>query len=216
MSYQNLIIWQYKGKPKALATSTLISDTFSSSFRKIANIPNAMDIDHATGTDLDLCGKRVGQSRTLHRFYPLTVFGFRGVAGTKGFAKFGIGGGGRWYRYGDPTRDTVALNDADYRFLIKCRITKNFQIGTMPDNINALNFIFDHAVAYDNYDMSITVIIRQEISEFKRFILKSLDILPRPAAVGVKNYISTSKKVFGFKGAPHGAGFNRGRFARIL
>lgn len=216
MSYQNLIIWQYKGKPKALATSTLISDTFSSSFRKIANIPNAMDIDHAMGVDLDLCGKRVGQSRVLHSFYPRDVFGFHEIEEAKGFARFGIGGGGKWYRHGDPTRETVVLNDADYRFLIKCRIAKNFQIGTMGDIINALNFIFDNAVAYDNYDMSITVVIRQNVSNFKHFILKNLDILPRPAAVGIKHYISTSKKAFGFKGAPHGAGFNQGRFARIL
>ncbi len=216
MSYQNLIIWQYKGKPKAMGTATLISDTFSDSFRKIANIPNAMDINNATGADLDLCGKRVGQSRVLNSFFPRDVFGFYEVEGAKGFSRLGTGGGGKWYRYGDPTRDTVVLNDADYRFLIKCRIAKNFQVGTMPDIINALNFIFDNAIAYDNYDMSISVVIRQNISNFKRFILKNLDILPRPAAVGIKHYISTSKKAFGFRGAPHGVGFNQGRFARIL
>lgn len=216
MSYQNLIIWQYKGKPKALATSTLISDTFSSSFRKIANIPKAMDVNNATGADLDLCGKRVGQSRVLNSFFPRDVFGFYEVEEAKGFSRIGIGGGGKWYRDGDPTKETVLLNDADYRFLIKCRIAKNFQVGTMPDITNALNFIFNEAVVYDNYDMSVTVIIRQNISNFKRFILKHLDMLPRPAAVSIKQYISTSNQAFGFKGAPHSVGFNQGRFARIL
>ena len=36
-------------------------------------------------------------------------------------------GGGQWYRRRDPLADSVVLVDDDYRFLIKCRIIKNYQ-----------------------------------------------------------------------------------------
>ena len=217
MSYSKLLIWQYKGKPKAQATAALFDGTFGASWDGIASLPEALDIATATGVNLDLVGKHVGQSRILTDLAPRELFGFEGVESAKGFRLFGSGGG-RFYRAGSPLKESVVLNDEDYRFLIRCRIAKNYMAGTIENITDALNFIFDeNSAVYDQYNMSITVVIRDEqATPFKRYAIKILDILPRPAGVGVEFYSSIPVKAFGFFGAKDAAGFNAGKFARYL
>ena len=221
-TYNDLIIWQYRNKPKATAHIKVITELFDQAFVEVAQIPEIMNIETATGAALDLCGKRVGQSRVLNDFYPCNYFGFSETEGAEGFAHLNRDDGGLWYRYGNPLRQTVMLTDEDYRFLIKCKITKNFQTGGITAINSALQFIFQNAVAYDLYNMSLSVIIRNQVSAFKKYVIENLDILPRPAGVGVALYLSSCDKAFGFRGAIKGAGFARfsgrrgGRLARIL
>ncbi|MCG9064729.1 DUF2612 domain-containing protein [Laribacter hongkongensis] len=217
MSYDKLLIWQYQGKPRAAATARLINDQFASTWAGLAALPDALDINVATGVNLDLCGKHVGQSRVLQGLAPRGLFGFRGASGAKGFNKSGMGGG-KWYRSGDPTTESVTLGDDDYRFLIRCRIARNYQVGTIDDISDALEFIFgSESAVFDQYDMSLSVLVRSDnISDFKRYAVKELDILPRPNGVGINFYFAVPVQAFGFRGAPGARGFNKGRFARLL
>lgn len=217
MSYDKLLIWQYQAKPRAKATAQLISDTFASTWKGIASLPLALSIDDATGKNLDLVGKHVGQSRILPNLTPRSLFGFDGASGAVGFRK-NQQGGGKWYRLGDSLADSVVLDDVDYRFLIKCRVAKNYAIGTIGDVSDMLDFIFgDGASAYDAYDMSISVLLPPEaITDFKIYALKQMDILPRPAGVGIKFFAAVPKMAFGFYGALNSAGFNAGVFARLI
>ena len=82
--------------------------------------------------------------------------------------------------------ESARLNDEDYRFLIKCRIIKNYQTGTLPNIIEACRFIFgDGVIVIDNYDMSVSIKVKNSsLNTFKRFAINNLDILPRQ--VGVK------------------------------
>lgn len=211
MSYVDLLIWQYRNKPKARAHTQLIVDLFTDATKEIISIPELMNIDTATSAALDLCGKRVGQSRVLNDFYPIEYFAFDNIENAQAFNK------GKWYRNGNAVKNTVRLNDEDYRFLIKCRITKNFQMGNIASVNKALQFIFSDGVAYDNYDMSLSVLIRSErLSDFKKYVIKNLDILPRPNGVGIGFYLHAKAKSFGFLNGVNVAGFNQGRFARIL
>ena len=143
---------------------------------------------------------------------PRSLFGFFEVAGAKGF------GQGKWYRMGDPLGESAVLDDDDYRFLIRCRIARNYQLGTIEDISAALRFIFNsETVVFDQYDMSLTVVIRtDQVSDFKRYALNTLDILPRPAGVRIQFYVAVPQRAFGFRGAPGALGFNQGKFARFL
>lgn len=216
MSYDRLLIWQYQAKPRARATAKLLSDAFAETWKGIAAIPLALSIDDAEGVNLDLVGKHVGQSRVLTGLAPRDLFVFDGGHGS-GFARSSTGGG-RWYRLGDPLADSVRLDDPDYRFLIKCRVAKNYMTGTIEDLSDMLEFIFGPGSAvYDLYDMSVSVLIQAEsITAFKRYAIQELDILPRPAGVGIKFYLAVPQTAFGFYGAPGSAGFNEGVFARII
>src|SRR5690606_26908596 len=104
------------------------------------------------------------------------------------------------------------------RFLIRCRIAKNYMVGTIGDVTDMLEFIFgDGATAYDAYDMSISVLLPTEsLTEFKTYAIKQMDILPRPAGVGIKFFAALPKIAFGFYGSTNSAGFNSGVFARLL
>ncbi|UXY51320.1 DUF2612 domain-containing protein [Pseudomonas tohonis] len=212
MSYDRLLIWQYQGKPRAAATAELLSRQFGDTWQGLAALPEALDIDNAEGVNLDLVGKHVGQGRVLPGLAPRSLFGFQDVAGAKGFGK------GKWYRMGDPLGDSAVLDDDDYRFLIRCRIARNYQLGTIEDISAALRFIFNsETVVFDQYDMSLTVVIRtDQVSDFKRYALNTLDILPRPAGVRIQFYVAVPQRAFGFRGAPGALGFNQGKFARFL
>lgn len=217
MSYRDLLIWQYQGMPRAGATADLLASSFNDAWKGLAAITGVLDIDTAVGVNLDLVGKHVGQSRILPEITPRGLFGFEGATGAKGFSLSGDGGG-KWYRHGDPIADSVVLNDDDYRFLIRCRVTRNYMVGTMPDIESALSFIFDgNAHAFDQYDMSFIVVIRDAgITDFKRYAITKLDILPRPAGVRIRFVIAADAVSFGFYGVPGAQGFNTGKFARYL
>jgi hypothetical protein len=217
MSYRDLLIWQYQGKPRAQATSDLLASSFKDAWTGLADLRGVLDIDNAVGVNLDLVGKHVGQPRVLPDITPRGLFGFEGAEGAKGFS-LGGDGGGKWYRLGDPIADSVVLNDDDYRFLIRCRVTRNYMTGTMPNIEDALDFIFDgRAEAYDQYDMTFTVVVREQgLTDFKRYAITKLDILPRPAGVRIRFVLAADDAPFGFYGVPGARGFNSGKFARFL
>lgn len=184
MAYSDLIIWQYRNKPKAIATINLLEQVIASSFVDLYQLQDVLNIETATGHQLDLVGKHVGQSRVMNGYQLRKFFGFRGSTHALGFSR-GRLGGGQWYRRRDPLADSVRLSDDDYRFLIKCRILKNYQIGTLPNLIEACRFVFDaECRVMDNYNMTVSISIpKQHISDFKKFAINNLDILPRQAGV---------------------------------
>lgn len=217
MSYDSLLIWQYTGKPKARATAQLIDQYFSDTWQGLVDLPNVLNIETASGKNLDLVGQHVGQSRVLMGLAPRGLFGFKRASGAQSFGHAGLGGG-KWYRTGDVISDSVVLDDDDFRFLIRCRISKNHMLGTVPDITQALDFIFGgQACVYDQFDMSFTVTIRSDqVTAFKRYAIQTLDILPRPAGVNVKYVVLANINAFGFAGAPGAQGFNQGKLARYL
>ncbi|ADG20404.1 conserved hypothetical protein [Paraburkholderia atlantica] len=217
MSYERLLIWQYKGKPRAVATAKLISDEIGRAWGGIAQLPEALDIDNAEGANLDLVGKHVGQSRVIPDMVAREFFAFLESLDGGGFQRDGMGGA-TFYRYGRSLAESVVLDDDNYRFLIRCRITKNYMIGTIPDLLDALDFIFNGAAeVFDGYDMSISVVVETtNVSSFELFAVQHLDILPRPVGVGVAFYVVTGPRPFGFNGSVGGFGFNEGTFARLL
>lgn len=212
MSYEKLLIWQYKTKPKAYGTAKMLSDTFNQSWEGITSLPYALSVDDAEGVNLDLVGKHVGQSRILSDFHAKELFGFQNAENALGFNV------GTWYRAQDSLKNDVRLNDIDYRFLIKCRIAKNYQLGTIDDVSSMLAFVFgSQSVAYDNFDMSISVLIEStKLTAFKRYVIKKMDILPRPVGVNINFYLAMPANAFGFHGAPNALGFNTGIFTRFI
>ena len=113
MAYSDLLIWQYQGKPKALATIKMIEDEFAQSFIDLYRIQDVLSIETATGDQLDLVGKHVGQSRIVNGYTLRQFFGFKNAKNALGFSKE-FDGGGQWYRLRDPLADSVRLSDDDY------------------------------------------------------------------------------------------------------
>lgn len=184
MAYSDLLIWQYQDKPKALTTIKLLEETIAQGFIDLYQLQNVLNIEEATGDQLDLVGKHVGQLRIINGYQLRKFFGFQNAQNAMSFSRTRKGGG-QWYRKRDPLADSVRLSDEDYRFLIKCRIIKNYQTGTLPNIIEACRFIFGEGCRIvDNYDMTVSISVPSaSTSDFKKFTINHLDILPRQAGV---------------------------------
>ena len=184
MAYSDLLIWQYQGKHKALETIRLLENVIVQGFIDLYQLQNVLNIEEATGDQLDLVGKHVGQIRVINGYQLRKFFGFQNAQNAMSFSRLRKGGG-QWYRKRDPLADSVRLSDDDYRFLIKCRILKNYQTGTLPNIIEACRFIFGEGChIVDNYDMTVSISVPSAItSDFKKFAINHLDILPRQAGV---------------------------------
>ncbi|WP_233116576.1 DUF2612 domain-containing protein [Aggregatibacter actinomycetemcomitans] len=66
MAYADLLIWQYRNKPKAAATIKLIESIISQGFVDLYKLQDVLNIETATGHQLDLVGKHVGQGRIIN------------------------------------------------------------------------------------------------------------------------------------------------------
>ena len=186
MAYSDLLIWQYQGKHKALETIRLLENVIVQGFIDLYQLQNVLNIEEATGNQLDLVGKHVGQIRVINGYLLRKFFGFQNAQNAMSFSRLRKGGG-QWYRKRDPLADSVRLSDDDYRFLIKCRILKNYQTGTLPNIIEACRFIFGgECRVVDNLNMTVTVNVPSEnLTEFIQYAVSHLDILPRQAGTQI-------------------------------
>jgi len=182
MGYEQLLIWQYKDKPKALKLITGLSAESTSWQLAMSKLIDCLDIDTATGKNLDLVGMHAGVSRIMVDVVPLFLFGFKAPLG--GMSKKGVGGAAFW-RIGNQLASSVSLADNEYRLLIKSAIIKYWSGNTVLELQEAVNALLGvgSAEVRDNEDMSITVKILRGTSMFERYAIETLDILPRPPAV---------------------------------
>lgn len=205
--YSNLIIYQYANKPKAKATIDAILGEADIIIDNLTDLMNQWDIDVARGYSLDIIGRRIGVSRTLPAFVSKGYLGYLGAVGGEPW------GLGIWYREGESTGDAITLGDSDFRFLIRAKIYKNFQTGTLDYVLNAMRqLLSSNANVEDNYDMTATVYLPLEsLNSLQDYMIQVMDILPRPMGV-MYNYVNASGTEFGFDGFFNSYGFGEGSF----
>jgi len=191
MAYTDLLIWQYKGKPRAVQTAELFDTLVEPTWNGLASLTDTYDIDNAVGVSLDVIGRIVGISRVLAASTPRSFFGFENNPYAGPFTR-GQRLGGKWYRYGGAIADSSFANDEEMRTLIRLKVIKNYQSGTIPNLMQALNVLLGgtFANAIDNLDMTVTIYaIRSRVTPFVRFVFEKMDLLPR--AAGVQLLINT-------------------------
>lgn len=205
-----MLIWQYRGKSKANATVKTISDEVAKVYQSAVDMGDILNIDTAMGYALDLVGYHVGVNRSLASFIPRKFFGFAKTC-QLGFNE------GKFYRYGESTGESTRLGDEDFRFMIKAKILKNYQIGAIEDITNSISFLFGRdARIIDNYDMTMTAIIPSTVmTPFKKYAIENLDILVRPVGVMYKYVIIEPAKYFGFYEDRYASGFDEGVFVEF-
>ena len=209
----NLLIWQYRGKKKAVATIDTLAEESEKVAENVPDVARLLDIEKSEGYGLDLIGRHVGINRSMPEFVERPYFGWYDVESAEGF------GIGEWYRIGRQLRDPILLDDEDFRFMIKAKIRKNFQIADIGDIVDSVQFLFgETANAVDGYDMSISAIIlpTSQLNALRKYAVLYMDILSRP--IGVKyNFLQVdTDKPFGWASDPQAKGFGRGVFSRFL
>ncbi|OTQ75628.1 DUF2612 domain-containing protein [Gilliamella sp. N-G2] len=211
MNRENFIIWQYRTKPKSLGTIRAIYKETDLTFQNTIQIADILNIDTATGYALDLVGRHVGVSRVLPTAIAKEYFGW---LEDDSALSFGIG---EFYRYGDALSASVVLNDNDYRFFIRAKITKNYQTGTIENIVKSIQFVVgNHSNVIDTQNMTMNIIVNSDkLNSLTLYAITKMDILVRPIGVMYEYTVLVNDKPFGFAHDNGSYGFNIGRFVRL-
>ena len=211
MKYSDLLMWQYK-LPKATAEIDLTSSSWVEFMQHCLNFAGSWGLDTAEGYNLDVLGRIFGVSRTSISMTEKEYLTYYEQTGGLGWGR------GRWYVAGEAFRETILLNDFEFRFLIRARIWKLYQNPSIDYLTDALQDLTgEDAYIYDrgSSPMAMTVAYGSDVSDdsFIKFAIENFDILPRP--VGVQYFFEKAgDKFFGFDGAEftNNYGFGVGRF----
>lgn len=209
MKYSDLLMWQYK-LPKATAEIDLTTGSWVEFMQHCLNFAGSWDIDEAEGYNLDVLGRIFGVSRTSISMTEKEYLTYYEKTGGLGWGR------GRWYVAGEAFRETILLNDYEFRLLIRARIWKLYQNPSIDYLTDALQDLTgSDAYVVDNGDMTMIMVYGSSVESdgFIKFAIENFDILPRPVGVGY-TFARVEKKIFGFDGVEfeNNYGFDVGRF----
>jgi hypothetical protein len=109
----------------------------------ISIFDSLLNIDKSSGVQLDLIGKLIGQDRVLANFVNTPYFGFEDAPLAQSFGTVSNPAvGGEWWSITNPpTGSNRALDDNEYRRILKARILKNNSNGTIDSLLSIINTI---------------------------------------------------------------------------
>lgn len=169
--YSKLLIKQYYEKPNARGEIEFQAKSWSRIYSVMGELLEQFDVDLAVGVFLDIIGR--------------IVFGTNAR---------------------DIAQSGSTLGDDDFRRFIKTKIAKNnctsFMISDNGISMQeVIQQLFDgEAYLIDNYDMSMTLYINENVEGSLVTIAKNLDLLPKPQGVRYKAIVSYNvNETFGFE-----------------
>lgn len=176
------------------------------------------DIDTATGEQLNIIGRIVGQDREL---IAADLYDFFGMIGA--LNAFPMGDindpsiGGIFYSYGIDLGGNVELDDETYRTFIKAKIYKNITASTPEQFITAIKLIFglDQLAVVAEGDASVTVLLGGQLTPLQRILLNYTSysqgypsrLIPKTVGVRINFGEYIPNGYFGFQDSPGALGF---------
>lgn len=176
------------------------------------------DIDNATGKQLDVIGRIVGQDRVLLNADLYTFFGFQGAlkAGSFGDVVNNLVGS-KFLDYGKPIGGNIELDDETYRLFIRAKIYKNTTASTPEEFIEVVNLIFGTTGTQlsENGNANVTVLFGRQLTDIEKGLLQYINsadgypsrLIPKTVGVGVEYGEYQASSYFGFEGSPGALGF---------
>lgn len=205
-NYKDLLIIQYRDKPKAAATiESLVNRALSDGI--IFDVRDGFNLDTAIGVQLDILGKYIGLDRNLSAsiisnddaFGLTDSMDFASSDESFGFvdsADFSSSTGG--FLSTDEIISTTQISDDAYRELLKFQIINNNSNGSLKGiDDNILVYFGTQIVASTDNDMTITYFVDSDIGQLASIAIEK-KVLPKPMGVGVNVIISDpGQKYFG-------------------
>jgi len=155
-------------------------------------------LDTATGEQLNIIGRIVGQDRVLLNSDLYNFFGFEGAlkAGSMGTLS-NPNVGSIFYSLGEPLGGNIELDDETYRLFIRAKILKNTTASTSEEFIRSVNLIFGdtNVIAIeDTTSANVMVLFNRPLSDFEKGLLLYVDssagypsgLIPKTIGVGIK------------------------------
>lgn len=162
--YANLLILQYRNKPKAKATIKLGADIYLGD-GLVFELNDVLDIDKATGAQLDLIGKILGVNRNIYGLtFDTDYFSFEKVNAFGFSDKNGLSDG-YWKNYRNSTGSAYALQDSEYITLLKFKAAYNLRRGSMAELDSLYYRLFGNDLEMvNNHDLTVTYKVKSNIS----------------------------------------------------
>lgn len=182
--YADLLILQYKNKPKARETIKLGVDIYTGDgvFLQLMNI---LDIDTAEGAQLDIIGKILDCPRNVPGINNQTKYFSFHKEDALGFSTIGEPSMGVAKNRNNSILAVYTLKDTEYRPLLKFKAFLNVWRGDMGSMDRALYSVFgntinlknnqDMSITYEISEMSITIEAAQALGYFKAPIGVAVD-----------------------------------------
>lgn len=175
-------------------------------------------IERATGKQLDIIGKIVGQPRELVDAGMIEYFAFQGVELGKPYGDTNnLAVGGVYWDMTRPLNGNVTLTDTEYRLFIRAKIFKDNSRGTPEDLTDFMRFVFGDVSSYmyREESASFIVMIIGELNTFQRTLLTYWSkrseyeswFIPKPLGVKVETGLVPSNNYFAFLGFPKANGY---------
>lgn len=184
--YADLLILQYRNKPKARATIKTGVDIYLAD-GLVLQLDDLLDIDTAQGAVLDIIGKILNCPRNVVGINNQTkYFSFHIDENSLGFSTIGEPSNGVVKTRNNSLLATYSLTDEEYRPLLKFKAYLNVLRGSMASMDEALYNVFGNTVNLkNNKNLSITY----EIEEINNTIeaAQALGYFRAPIGVAV-NY----------------------------
>jgi len=214
-NYKKLLIIQYSNKPKAQSTIESILKQTEKVYELANSFNKALDLDFAGGKQLDILGKIVGLNRKIPFAVPKKYFGFSDYDYSYPFGeKFENVVAYPFRNKFEPPYTALELNDINYRFLLRAKISKNYAKATMIDDKklsiqDIAGYLFNgKAFVIDNFDMSMSLYADNTYDFNNIRLMIQLQLLPKPQAVKIRELVAyDTRGTFGFKDNPNSKGF---------
>lgn len=158
--YADLLILQYRNKPKARGTIKMYAEMFMAD-GLVFQLQDLLDIDSAFGAQLDIIGKILECPRTVHGIYAdRQFFQFHESAQSLGFSTVGNPVNAVMKSIKNTALSIYTLEDKDYRVLLKYKAAVNVMRGALLNMDEVLESVFNGNVRLiDNQDLTITYIL---------------------------------------------------------
>lgn len=175
-------------------------------------------LDTATGAQLDIIGRIVGQPRELIDTALLDYFAFQDYPTAAPYGDLNNPSqGGLYYSLGDPLAGNTLLNDEQYRLFIKAKIIKNNTNVTPDQYLQFLSFVFGATLSnvISESNAEFTVLIGKELTPFERVLVTytsnnegyETPFIPKPIGVRINYGQFDSTNFFAYQGAPRAEGY---------
>lgn len=198
--YADLLILQYRNKPKARETIKIGADIYLGD-GVIFQLQDILDIDTAEGPQLDIIGKILDCPRVVQGIYnDMIFFQFYDGPDSVGFSTVGNPQGGNFRTIQNYNQSEYSLPDNDYRFLLKFKSAVNVMRGSERGIDEALWNVFQGDVLLkNNHNLTITYIVSAERT-LAALAAKQLGYYRAPEGVEA-NYVlrvPSPSQIFGF------------------
>lgn len=198
--YADLLILQYRNKPKARETIKIGADIYLGD-GIIFQLQDILDIDTAVGAQLDIIGKILDCPRVVQGIYnDMIFFQFYDGPDSVGFSTVGKPQGGNFRTIQNYNQSEYSLPDDAYRFLLKFKSAVNVMRGSERGIDEALWNVFQGDVLLkNNHNLTITYIVSAERT-LAALAAKQLGYYRAPEGIGA-NYVlrvPSPSQIFGF------------------